>query len=257
MPSAARSRSRRRSGAMRWRHRTVGSRRRSPWRPTEWFELIQRCPTCKRHRSSRRPSRSTPSAPARCGWAMLRWCRVPVRSVSARCNGLAQLAPVVSSWSNRTSVGVLWPRRWVLTTWSSRARLPSQLVLERTHGLGADIVYECVGRAAAIQTAVDLARRGGSMCLIGLADGEASISPAAWLIKEISVTSSLAYFHEEFEMVMAMIADGRVDLERVAHQHGRPRRSGCRAGRSGHWSLGADQGARRPDESDVRSESHC
>ncbi len=74
-------------------------------------------------------------------------------------------------------------------------------------------MYECVGRAAAIQTAVDLARRGGSMCLIGLADGEASISPAAWLIKEIGVTSSLAYFHEEFEMVMAMIADGRVDLE--------------------------------------------
>jgi (R,R)-butanediol dehydrogenase / meso-butanediol dehydrogenase / diacetyl reductase len=89
----------------------------------------------------------------------------------------------------------------------------SQLVLERTHGLGADIVYECVGRAAAIQTAVDLARRGGSMCLIGLADGEAAISPAAWLIKEIGVTSSLAYFHEEFEMVMAMIADGRVDLD--------------------------------------------
>ena len=89
----------------------------------------------------------------------------------------------------------------------------SELVLERTHGLGADIVYECVGRATAIQTAVDLARRGGSMCLIGLADGEASISPAAWLIKEIVVTSSLAYFHEEFEMVMAMIADGRVDVE--------------------------------------------
>jgi (R,R)-butanediol dehydrogenase/meso-butanediol dehydrogenase/diacetyl reductase len=89
----------------------------------------------------------------------------------------------------------------------------TQLVLERTHGLGADVVYECVGRASAIQAAVDLARRGGSMCLIGLADGEASISPAAWLIKEIGVTSSLAYFHEEFEMVMAMIADGRVDLE--------------------------------------------
>jgi (R,R)-butanediol dehydrogenase/meso-butanediol dehydrogenase/diacetyl reductase len=89
----------------------------------------------------------------------------------------------------------------------------SELVLELTHGLGADIVYECVGRAAAIQTAVDLARRGGSMCLIGLADGEAPISPSAWLIKEIGVTSSLAYFHEEFEMVMAMIADGRVDVE--------------------------------------------
>ncbi len=89
----------------------------------------------------------------------------------------------------------------------------TQLVLEHTHGLGADIVYECVGRAPAIQSAVDLARRGGAMCLIGLPHGEATINPTTWLVKEIAVTSSLAYFHEEFEMTMAMIADGRVAVE--------------------------------------------
>lgn len=87
------------------------------------------------------------------------------------------------------------------------------LIKELTHGLGADIVYECVGRPFAVQSAVDLARRGGSMCLIGLAESDAPISPGAWLIKEISVTSSLAYFHEEFEMSMGMIADGRVVVE--------------------------------------------
>jgi (R,R)-butanediol dehydrogenase/meso-butanediol dehydrogenase/diacetyl reductase len=87
------------------------------------------------------------------------------------------------------------------------------LIKQLSHGLGADIVYECVGRPFAIQSAVDLARRGGSMCLIGLADSDATISPASWLIKEISVTSSLAYLHEEFEMAMGMIADGRVVVE--------------------------------------------
>jgi (R,R)-butanediol dehydrogenase/meso-butanediol dehydrogenase/diacetyl reductase len=51
------------------------------------------------------------------------------------------------------------------------------------------------------------------MCLIGLADSDASISPGAWLIKEISVTSSLAYLHEEFEMAMGMMADGRVRVD--------------------------------------------
>lgn len=88
-----------------------------------------------------------------------------------------------------------------------------QAIRERTHGLGADIVYECVGRPFAVQSAVDLARRGGAMCLIGLADSDASISPGSWLIKEISVTSSLAYLHEEFEMVMTMMADGRVTVD--------------------------------------------
>lgn len=89
----------------------------------------------------------------------------------------------------------------------------SELVAERTRGLGADIVYECVGRPAAIQSAVDLARRGGAVCLIGLADGDALISPHVWLVKEIVFTTSLAYFHEEFEMAMGMIADGRVVTE--------------------------------------------
>lgn len=87
------------------------------------------------------------------------------------------------------------------------------LIKELTHGLGADIVYECVGRAFAVQTAVDMARRGGSLCLIGLADTDAPISPGTWLVKEIAVTSALAYFHEEFEMAMGMIADGRVAVE--------------------------------------------
>ena len=83
------------------------------------------------------------------------------------------------------------------------------LVKDVSHGLGADIVYECVGRPSTIQSAVDLARRGGSMCLIGLANQDAPINPASWLIKEISVSSALAYSREEFDMTMGMIADGR------------------------------------------------
>ena len=85
-----------------------------------------------------------------------------------------------------------------------------ELVKELTQGLGSDIVYECVGRPQTIQSAVDLARRGGSMCLIGLADSDATIVPLTWLVKEINMTAALAYMHEEFEMAMGMIADGRV-----------------------------------------------
>jgi (R,R)-butanediol dehydrogenase / meso-butanediol dehydrogenase / diacetyl reductase len=86
------------------------------------------------------------------------------------------------------------------------------LVREHTAGLGADHVYECVGRAPAIQSAVDLARRGGTMSLIGLSDTDASIVPAVWLVKEINLNASLAYTHEEFAMAMGMIADGRMRL---------------------------------------------
>ncbi len=84
---------------------------------------------------------------------------------------------------------------------------------DHSRGLGADVVYECVGRPETIQGAVDLARRGGVVSLIGLANGSASIDPATWLVKEIALQAALAYSHEDFELAMAMIAAGRIDLD--------------------------------------------
>lgn len=94
----------------------------------------------------------------------------------------------------------------------------SAQIRELTQGLGADIVYECAGVPATIQTAVNLARRGGRMCLIGLASGMATIDPRIWLSKEIGVQAALAYTHEEFAMAMGMVADGRVDVDTMHTQ---------------------------------------
>jgi (R,R)-butanediol dehydrogenase/meso-butanediol dehydrogenase/diacetyl reductase len=77
-------------------------------------------------------------------------------------------------------------------------------------GLGADVVFECAGVPEAIQGAVDLARRGGSVAIIGLADRPASITPVTWLARELTVTSSLGYHQAEFARSMAMMAAGRV-----------------------------------------------
>ena len=89
------------------------------------------------------------------------------------------------------------------------------VIRDRTGGLGADIVYECVGGENTVQSAVDLARRGGSVCLIGMADGDATIDPVSWLRKEITVTAALAYLHDEFALSMDMLADGRVRVDRL------------------------------------------
>ena len=88
----------------------------------------------------------------------------------------------------------------------------SAIIREHTRSLGADIVFECVGRGPAIQSAVDLVRRGGAVCLIGYPDTNATINAGMWLVKEVSLTASLAYTYEEFGQAMSMIADGRVRL---------------------------------------------
>jgi (R,R)-butanediol dehydrogenase/meso-butanediol dehydrogenase/diacetyl reductase len=88
-----------------------------------------------------------------------------------------------------------------------------ELIADHTQGLGADLVYDCAGGGDTLRSAVDLARRGGSVCLVAFTDGPTSIDPGAWLRKEISVTTALAYLHDEFEAAMDMLADGRVRVD--------------------------------------------
>ena len=75
---------------------------------------------------------------------------------------------------------------------------------------GADVVLECAGIPRTIQEAVNLVRRGGVVSLVGLPNLPAEINPAAWLMKEVRLTASLAYLHEEFEMAKGLVADGRI-----------------------------------------------
>ena len=75
---------------------------------------------------------------------------------------------------------------------------------------GADVVFECAGIPRTIQDAVNLVRRGGVVSLVGLANLPAEINPGSWIIKEVRLAASLAYLHEEFEMAMGLVADGRI-----------------------------------------------
>lgn len=107
-------------------------------------------------------------------------------------------------------------RALALDLGADRSVAPStaaELISDHTGGRGADLVYECAGAADTVQGAVEVARRGGTVCLVGLADGPVSIDPGTWLRQEITVTAALAYAHEEFHEAMALLADGRVRVD--------------------------------------------
>ncbi len=77
---------------------------------------------------------------------------------------------------------------------------------------GADAVFECAGVPTTVQTAVDLARRGGVVSLVGVPNAPAQIDAAGWLVKEVRLTASLGYTREEFALTQALVLDGRLDL---------------------------------------------
>jgi (R,R)-butanediol dehydrogenase/meso-butanediol dehydrogenase/diacetyl reductase len=75
---------------------------------------------------------------------------------------------------------------------------------------GADVVFECAGIPRTIEQSASLVRRGGVVSLVGVPNRPAQIQAAEWLIKEVRLTTSLAYLREEFDVAQGLVADGRI-----------------------------------------------
>jgi (R,R)-butanediol dehydrogenase/meso-butanediol dehydrogenase/diacetyl reductase len=89
---------------------------------------------------------------------------------------------------------------------------PRQVILDRTGGLGVDFAFECAGSGSALDMALSVTRPGGTVCLTGAIPHPTMIDWLAVLIKEKTITTSVAY-NCEFPVVIAMLNDGRLKAE--------------------------------------------
>lgn len=90
------------------------------------------------------------------------------------------------------------------------------VVLEMTEGLGADIVIECSGAPPAIAGAVDLIRKRGKICAIGLTGGrEVKLPWDKLAFKVCDVTFCLSTSYTSWDRTIALIASGLVPAEKV------------------------------------------
>ena len=84
------------------------------------------------------------------------------------------------------------------------------LIQEMTHGLGADVVFECSGAAPSAQHCLSLVRRRGRYAQVGLFG-----RPIAWDLeqvcyKELSVSGSNATVPSAWRKALALLASGQV-----------------------------------------------
>jgi 2-desacetyl-2-hydroxyethyl bacteriochlorophyllide A dehydrogenase len=89
-------------------------------------------------------------------------------------------------------------------------------VLERTGGLGADVVFEAAGKTAAAEAALSLVRRGGTVMWFGSCpEGERlAVSPFWVNDAEVSIRGS---FNNPFThaTAVALVASGRVNVSKL------------------------------------------
>jgi (R,R)-butanediol dehydrogenase/meso-butanediol dehydrogenase/diacetyl reductase len=82
----------------------------------------------------------------------------------------------------------------------------------RTSGRGADVVFDCVGTEASLNSAITLARKGGRVAVIGVFRAPATVDMNQVVLQEREIVGNLAYV-DDFPRVISLMGDGRVNGE--------------------------------------------
>ena len=93
---------------------------------------------------------------------------------------------------------------------------PVEAVLEMTDGRGADVVAECSGAPAAIPVSVDLVRKMGKICAIGLTGNRSVELPwDKFAFKVVEVVFNLSTYYTAWDRTISLIHSGAVPAERL------------------------------------------
>ncbi len=86
-------------------------------------------------------------------------------------------------------------------------------LMEKTHG-GFDVVIECVGNAAAVNSALSLVKPGGIVVLVGVSLEPIAIYSALAVTKELVVQGAIAYDVNEFKSCINLISEKKIDVKK-------------------------------------------
>ena len=86
---------------------------------------------------------------------------------------------------------------------------------ESIEGVGIDVAIECSGNPRAFQQCVDTVRALGTVVITGVIHGGIKADPFQWLLKGLTIRSSLAYSKDMWPRVIAMIQSGKFPVEKL------------------------------------------
>lgn len=84
-------------------------------------------------------------------------------------------------------------------------------VRELTQGRGADVAFDAAGIPQTLEASVNLVRRGGTVCLVGVTGQPTEVMTNRWITKELTITTSMVFTLEEATAVGRLIGNGRLD----------------------------------------------
>jgi threonine dehydrogenase-like Zn-dependent dehydrogenase len=82
-----------------------------------------------------------------------------------------------------------------------------------TGNVGVDYVFECVGVPDTTQEAFNLVRRAGKVVLVGVCMEPATVQPVLWMIKELSMQTTIGFTREDLEGSLDMVRRGMLKTD--------------------------------------------
>jgi threonine dehydrogenase-like Zn-dependent dehydrogenase len=98
-----------------------------------------------------------------------------------------------------------------------RAQHPQTAIDERTDGRGADVVIEAVGSVGGFETAIEVARRGGRIVVVGVYAGETiETQLGVWWARALTIRfTGICPVHAWWDEALACVRDGRIDPDAI------------------------------------------
>jgi 2-desacetyl-2-hydroxyethyl bacteriochlorophyllide A dehydrogenase len=102
-----------------------------------------------------------------------------------------------------------------LTTWDPAAVDVPALVQEWTQGAGADVAFEVSGAAAGVDTAVDVLRARGRLCLVAIHARPREVNLHRFFWRELTLVGARLYSRSDFETAVDLVSEGTVPAHRL------------------------------------------
>lgn len=92
---------------------------------------------------------------------------------------------------------------------------PVAVVHEMTGGEGADIVYECAGRAESLAACWKAVKKEGTLVPVGMYPGPIETDMSSISMKELRVIGTYGYVWTSWRRTVKLLAEGKIDAERL------------------------------------------
>jgi len=90
---------------------------------------------------------------------------------------------------------------------------PGELIEKKFGEAGTDIIYDCVGFENTLNQAIEVARKGTQIMLVGVPKGELSVNMAFVQDRELDIQGSLMYVKKDFETAIQMLDRGLIEAD--------------------------------------------